>query len=310
MRLFGVTMVRNEADIIEASVRHNLSILDGLTVIDHGSVDGTSEILLALQRERLNLRVLRDESPGFFQAERLTAAAREALAREGADFVFPIDADEFIKVPSRERLEEALKQVPPEEHAVAHWLTYVPLFRDGEERAVGPSHLRRRLRVERHDSYKSVIGRAFMQPTQYLVSGNHLVDDAGRDKPPRHLRLDREAVALAHCPVRSAAQLERKIVLGYLAHLETRPDNEKQAFHWRDLYEDILAGVDFTAERLQEIACNYGLPRERWQLCSAIELVEDPVPLKAELRYASKTDLQPIWPGLTEGRRRGRPTIG
>jgi len=30
-------MVRNEADIIEASVRHNLCCLDRLVVIDHGS---------------------------------------------------------------------------------------------------------------------------------------------------------------------------------------------------------------------------------------------------------------------------------
>jgi hypothetical protein len=303
MRLFGVTMVRNESDIIEASVRHNLSILDGLTVIDHGSVDGTSEILAALQRERLNLRVLRDDSAGFYQAERLTAAARDALAREGADFVFPIDADEFIKTSSRDRLEEALAQVPPAEHAVAHWLTYVPEFRDSEERAVGASHLRRRLAIERHGSHKSVIGRAFMQPTQYLVSGNHLVDDAAQDKPPRHLRLDREAVALAHCPVRSAAQLERKIVLGYLAHLETKPDNDRQAFHWRDLYEDILAGTGFTPERLAEIACNYGLPRERWQPAASVALVDDPVPLRAELRYAAKMDLQPLWPSFPEGKR-------
>ena len=34
MRLFGVTMVRNEADVIEAYVRHNLTVLDGLVVID------------------------------------------------------------------------------------------------------------------------------------------------------------------------------------------------------------------------------------------------------------------------------------
>jgi hypothetical protein len=48
MRLFGVMMVRNEADIIEASVRHNLSVLDGLVVIDHGSFDATADILVAL----------------------------------------------------------------------------------------------------------------------------------------------------------------------------------------------------------------------------------------------------------------------
>jgi hypothetical protein len=96
MRIFGVTMLRNEADIVEAFVRHNLSILDGLVVIDHGSIDETSEILTRMHREGLRIRIVRDIVPGFFQAERLTAITRETLAVEDADFVFPLDADEFL----------------------------------------------------------------------------------------------------------------------------------------------------------------------------------------------------------------------
>jgi hypothetical protein len=51
MRLVGATIVRDAADIIEAFVRHNLTVLDGLAIVDHGSVDGTSEILGALVAE-------------------------------------------------------------------------------------------------------------------------------------------------------------------------------------------------------------------------------------------------------------------
>jgi len=65
MRLIGVAMVRNEADIVEAFVRHNLTVLDAMVVVDHGSLDGTEEILALLQREGLPLRVIRDASPGF-----------------------------------------------------------------------------------------------------------------------------------------------------------------------------------------------------------------------------------------------------
>ena len=42
-------------DLIEAFVRHNLSVLDALMVIDHGSFDGTSDILAALVAEGLPL---------------------------------------------------------------------------------------------------------------------------------------------------------------------------------------------------------------------------------------------------------------
>lgn len=285
MRLIGVSMVRNEADVIEAFVRHNLSVLDALTVIDHGSRDGTTDILAALQDEGLPLRLVADAEPGFFQAKQLTLAAREALARERADFVFPMDADEFLKVPSRERLEQALADVPPDEHAAMHWLTYVPELRDSDAHALRPADLRWRLKEERHGSYKAIIGRSFLRPAQYLISGNHLVDDPTQEKPPRHVRLSREVVALAHLPVRSSAQLERKVMQGYKAHLATKPDNGQHAFHWRDLHDEIEAGGKLGADRLREIACNYGLPREKWRPAGTIELIEDPVPLNVRLRY-------------------------
>lgn len=280
MRLYGVSMVRNEADIIEASVRHNLAVLDGLVVIDHASLDATAGILARLEGEGLPLRLVRDEDPAFFQAERLTSLAREMLLGEGADFVFPIDADEFIKAASREKLEAELAQVPPDAHAVMHWLTYVPESLAAGAAAFGPAHLRWRLKAERHGTYKCIIGRAFAQrKEQYIVSGNHLVDDPTQPKPPQHVRLRAQTVALAHCPVRSRAQLERKIVLGYRAHLATQPANEKQNLHWAQLYDELRAGAELTPARLREIACNYGLPRERWQPADSIELVDDPVPL-------------------------------
>ena len=282
MRLFGVSMVRNEADIIEASVRHNLTVLDGLVVIDHASLDATAAILARLQAQGLPVRLVRDENPAFYQAERLTSLARETLLGEGADFVFPIDADEFIKAASREKLEAELSGVPPDAHAVMHWLTYVPESFAPDRDAFGPSHLRWRLKVERHGTYKCVVGRAFARHTeQYILSGNHLVDDPTLPKPPTHLRLRPDIVALAHCPVRSRAQLQRKIVLGYRAHLATKPTNDKQNLHWAQLYDELCAGGELASARLREIACNYGLPREKWQPSELVDLVEDPLALPA-----------------------------
>ena len=45
MRLLGAAHVRNEADIVEAFVRHNLVLLDGIAIVDHASVDATPDIL-------------------------------------------------------------------------------------------------------------------------------------------------------------------------------------------------------------------------------------------------------------------------
>ena len=55
--VFGMTVVKNEADVIEASVRHNLRFLDRLIVLDDGSVDDTRDILAKLRKELPNLIV-------------------------------------------------------------------------------------------------------------------------------------------------------------------------------------------------------------------------------------------------------------
>ena len=101
-------------------------------------------------------------------------------------------------------------------------------------------------------------------------------------------------VALAHCPVRSRSQLESKIILGYLAHLATRPTNDKQAHHWRDLFMELRAGNILNTERLREIACNYGLPRTSWEPVDFIELIDDPVRLNFGLRYPPETAIDTL----------------
>jgi len=52
MKLVGVVMAKNEADVIEAFVRHNLRFLDRLLIIDHQSSDATANIVMALRTRR------------------------------------------------------------------------------------------------------------------------------------------------------------------------------------------------------------------------------------------------------------------
>ena len=80
MRLLGCMIVRDESDAIELVVRHNLALLDGIAVIDHGSVDGTREILGALVDEGLPVSVSDDPWPALEQKARINAVARHAFA--------------------------------------------------------------------------------------------------------------------------------------------------------------------------------------------------------------------------------------
>jgi hypothetical protein len=203
--------------------------------------------------------------------------------------VFVIDADEFLKVESRDSVEQALAMLPRGGHASVHWQTYVPCSFEASAAPFGQDHLRHRLKTELHGSHKCIVGRSFLERTkQYLVSGNHLVDDLAAPSAPPHTLLPADVVAFAHCPVRSRIQLENKIVLGYLSHLATRPTNDQQAIHWRELFIDLRDGVPLSADRLREIALNYGLPRGKWRSIDNVELIDDPVELHAFRRYATE----------------------
>lgn len=70
MRLIGLSMVKNESDSIEAFIRHNLRFLDTLYLIENGSVDGTREILVELQREGLPIVLFDDPQFAWFQGKK------------------------------------------------------------------------------------------------------------------------------------------------------------------------------------------------------------------------------------------------
>jgi hypothetical protein len=124
VRLWAVSMVRNEGDIIEAIVRHNLAFVDGMAVIDHASSDRTFDVLSALKDEGLPVVRVRTRDSAFFQGAHVSALARECFHRTGADFVFPLDADEFVHAPSRERIEAALCSLPRGAYGLQRWRSY------------------------------------------------------------------------------------------------------------------------------------------------------------------------------------------
>lgn len=106
VRVIGTTHVRNEADVVEAFVRHNLTVLDAMTIVDHGSLDATPDILRQLVDEGLPVFV-GQESAGAFDPQVLSnRLVRHVFATSDADWVVPLDADGFLKTPSRPVLRE------------------------------------------------------------------------------------------------------------------------------------------------------------------------------------------------------------
>jgi len=280
MRLAAVSMVRNEGDLVEAFVHHNLRVVDRLYVVDHRSDDGTRDILRRLVADGLPLALEIDDQPAQRQPENLTRLARHAFA-EGAEVVFPIDADEFLKIPDRAAFERTLATLPPDLCAALEWQTYVPEPQPGVAHPLAAA--RRRRAAEAHGLYKIVLTRAFARaPAAVIGPGNHTVLMEGADQdvrrsPVRLARLPASVAALAHFPVRSAQQIVRNVTVGWAAHRAAARGNPDVAFHWRELFETFAAHGPPTPARLREIALNYSLPIARWQPAADIPLVDDPL---------------------------------
>ena len=287
MRLVGVSMIRNDADIVEAFVRHTLRLLDHLFIIVHCPQDGTGEILSALQAEGLPLTLLLDTEPAFLQGERITSVAREAWAAIQPDFGFPLDADEFIVPADRGAIEAALAQLPSD--AVAARIRLRTFVTTSEDPADEPHPLRRiRYRPRKEAKVgKILLTRAFAADRMLVIDhGNHDLIRIGAAAGPFSLPWLPQ-LALAHYPVRSAAQLTNKTIIGYLAHLAAgRPEVEelRLATHWRRCYEEmILQGATRDMTEPQLLAWFHGRSDVHHH---ADEFVCDPTPAPDALRYA------------------------
>lgn len=298
MKVVAVALVRNEADIIEAFVRTNLVLLDAMHVMVHRATDGTREILAALAGEGLPLKLSEIDEEAFNQEFHTTAAARDAFRNDGADFVVPLDADEFLRVTDRPTLERSLAGLPPRHGGAMPWLTYVPTAAD---RTSGTplQRLERRFRMSpteqlNLDYCKAVTGAWFAaQDDARFIEGNHAVFANGELAAALLPN-----VAVCHFPVRSGEQLARKAALGWLAQLASGRDIEKTGIsdHWRRIFASLKERGSLTEAEIRAFLETYVPPDSRKN-----ELVLDPLPHRVDHeRYARLQRPQSLLQALLE----------
>lgn len=255
----AICMVKNEADIIEASIRHNLHYVDLVAVIDNGSTDGTRGILEALRSEGLPILIFDDPIFGHFQSEKVTEVYRRVVTIYEPELVYLLDADEFIRASGRADLEVAIRQSGSGGVALLPWETHIPDSQSTPEQVL-QDPLRaahwRRIREEPL-YYKAVICRRREDDFQIVIEqGNHSV----------HLRDGRRLSAavvpnasLVHLPVRSVDQISAKAINGWLACVvRNRTRNVPgEAYQWQHLYERITQGAGVTTAELTSVALDY-----------------------------------------------------
>jgi hypothetical protein len=245
---FGVSMVKNEIDVVEGCLRHMAGEVDGLIVADNRSTDGTREVLDQLTHE-LPLTVIDDPEPAYEQSEKMTRLA--AMAGEaGALRIVPFDADELWY--SRDgRIADVLALAAGNAYPAKIFNHYGTAVDPGWQSDVNTRLRWLRQRPERApDPFATMRWRsttpgllpkvAFTwRPGATIHQGNH-----GVDLPGKHVEVP-DLVEVRHFPYRSAEQFVSKTVQGaaaYRALDEKRaaqglPADTSKGAHWR-LYDE------------------------------------------------------------------------
>ena len=231
MTTIGVTMVRDEADIIASTLRQMLRQVDAIVIADNLSTDHTRGIIEAVTVEHPGrVELVDDYDPAYTQSAKMTALALRARLQLGADWIVPFDADEWWYSPFG-RIGDVLAEVAPQWLVVpAPLYDHVATARD----PAGTDDPVKRMGWRRTTPNPLPKVACRWREDMVIAQGNHDAIYHGRAT-----RFD-NLLVVRHFPYRSVDQLVRKVRNGaaaYRAAGDALPDN--LGAHWRQ-WGDLL----------------------------------------------------------------------
>ena len=279
MTIVAITRILNEADIVEAFARHTRHFVDAHIFVDNGSTDRTLAILAGLKAEGLPIEVYANGSVSFSEATALNFLFRRAVEHHGADWVIPLDTDEFIDVRCLgctlgEYLAAKGRLDRPARCIKIRWRQYIACPDDDPAVQVPPQR----------------IVHAEAQPTAYLkiILPASLLAEGGEIQPGFHSAtmpdgsecewFAEDKIFLAHYSERSPWQWITKFVVGWSKVLAAGSETVSAGYaeHYR-------APFAILRDRPRQILCE---PMYMEQRHGRTDLLRDPIDyLGGALRY-------------------------
>ncbi|MBR1421318.1 MAG: glycosyltransferase family 2 protein [Selenomonadaceae bacterium] len=213
-----VSMIRNEEDIVESSVRHWALFADKIFICDHKSIDRTREILDSLKSEGLPIEISTYDRDEKAQAEITTKLSNRAFD-ENFDIVLPLDVDEFpiLVNGNSEDLRKCLQNLDTTKiYRIQNW---EHRFADNDETQYALSRTLVKLNADdaKKEFKKIFVGRDFwIKHNPTVAQGNHglKIADQKSNSP-----IDLDSIIYAHIPIRSENQEISKYATSWIATL-------------------------------------------------------------------------------------------
>ena len=305
----GLSMVRNESDVIETFIRHNLTLLDELHIIDHNSSDNTREILTLLKQEGLPIHIYHYNELEFAPERVLNHMMQHILNNDAdIDYIFPLDADEFIYCPSRERLHYFLSLIPQERVGMYTWRGYLPNSTEYDTDFI--CHFTDQ-RKEEILTPKVIIPRAIAETCILTIGSHYMIDSDGKEikstvfiEPNNQQfyywfieRFQAEFITtndlwLGHYPIRSTIQQIKKVLEKSITMVMEKKGYRDSA--WENQLRDLLThNLDISLDELRLIAYNYRASDEK-QIQIACQQPLRSTKLALKYQYLINNDPLPV----------------
>ena len=210
--IISICTTKNEADVIESFVRHTMTFSDVLIICNHMSVDNTKEILIALQKEGLNIIIKDCDDIGYEQNRIMTKLMYEAFDDYDADIVLPLDSDEFLLRKDNDyNIRNELENLSINENYYnLEWFLFTI---DKNDHNTNDFILSRKcIRDQKPDKYhKKIIMKKSVESRNAILSiGNHDLFNI------EEKNIYAKNLYIAHYPYRSHEQYTSKVCVGWM----------------------------------------------------------------------------------------------
>lgn len=252
-KIIVVSMAKNEADIIESFVRYYMTFVDGMVIVDHNSDDDTGRILAELQKEYPALIVDQLKTTEYVQWEVMTNLVKIAANELEADWVLPLDIDEYLIPRDGADCRSLLENIADDIDIISlNWIDHELVDMDHDRDIFLLSRSCKRSSKVKFMTKVFIKGNLVRNSNMRLIQGNHgaiIRDDDGKETFNYGVRCP--DFILAHFPFRSQEQYVSKNAVGWLTNSLKYSATTISATDWKTDF-DKICNNDYEMPRITD----------------------------------------------------------